>query len=254
MNLRLALLGGFAMAAAMPAISQDANVEGRVVKLEKEMRAVQREVFPGGAGKFLEPDIRAADSKAATTGASSTAVTDLLARVDTLESELAVLTGKVEQQGNSMRSVEVRLKSLEAGLNAQATSNVSTSQPTATITPITTKPVSKPAATVLPAAKPAPARTAAVAKIARPATGDAFDDGYNYGYRLWEAKFFPEAQVTLDETVKKHPKHKRVSYARNLLGRAWLDDKKPATAVKIFYDNYKNDPRSEEHTSELQSQ
>ena len=245
MNLRLALLGSFAMAAAMPAISQDANVEGRVVKLEKEIRAVQREVFPSGAGKFLEPDIRAADPKTATTGASSSAVTDLLARVDTLESELAVLTGKVEQQGNSMRSVEMRLKSLEAAMNAQAASAVSTATPAATVTPVSTKPVTKPATTVPSAAKPAPARTAAVAKIARPATGDAFDDGYNYGYRLWEAKFFPEAQITLDETVKKYSKHPRASYARNLLGRAWLDDKKPATAVKIFYDNYKSDPRGD---------
>ena len=251
MNLRLALLGSFAMAAAMPAISQDANVEGRVVKLEKEMRAVQREVFPSGAGKFLEPDIRAADPKTATTGASSSAVTDLLVRVDTLESELAVLTGKVEQQGNSMRSVEMRLKSLEAGMNAQAASAVSAATPAAIATPISTKPVTKPATTAPSAAKPAPARTAAVAKIARPATGDAFDDGYNYGYRLWEAKFFPEAQITLDETVKKYPKHPRASYARNLLGRAWLDDKKPATAVKIFYDNYKNDPRGDRASDSL---
>ena len=251
MNLRLALLGSFAMAAAMPAISQDTNVEGRVVKLEKEMRAVQREVFPSGAGKFLEPDIRAADPKIATTGASSSAVTDLLARVDTLESELAVLTGKVEQQGNSMRSVEMRLKSLEAAMNAQAASAVSAATPAAIVTPVSTKPVTKPATTVPSAAKPAPARTAAVAKIARPATGDAFDDGYNYGYRLWEAKFFPEAQITLDETVKKYPKHPRASYARNLLGRAWLDDKKPATAVKIFYDNYKNDPRGDRASDSL---
>lgn len=251
MNSRLALLGGIALIIAMPAMAQDANVEGRVVKLEKEMRAVQREVFPNGAGKFVEPDIKSADKKPASTGASSTAVTDLLARVDSLESELAVLTGKMEQQGNSMRSVEMRLKSLEAAMNAQSASTVSTVTPAAIVTPISTKPVPKPVATVTPAAKPAPARTAAVAKIARPATGDAFDDGYNYGYRLWEAKFFPEAQITLDETVKKYPKHPRASYARNLLGRAWLDDKKPATAVKIFYDNYKNDPRGDRASDSL---
>jgi TolA-binding protein len=29
------------------------------------------------------------------------------------------------------------------------------------------------------------------------------------------------------------------------LGRAWLDEGKPATAVKIFYDNYKNDPKGD---------
>ena len=251
MNSRLALLGGIALVIAMPAMAQDANVEGRVVKLEKEMRAVQREVFPNGAGKFVEPDIKAADKKPTSTGASSTAVADLLARVDALESELAMLTGKVEQQGNSMRSVEMRLKSLEAGMNAQSAPAVATVAPTPIATPISTKPVPKPALTNVPAAKPTPARTAAVAKIARPATGDSFDDSYNYGYRLWEAKFFPEAQITLDETVKKYPKHPRASYARNLLGRAWLDDKKPATAVKIFYDNYKNDPRGDRASDSL---
>lgn len=245
MNLRLALLAGFAVAVASPAISQDANVEGRVVKLEKEMRAVQRVAFPGGSGKFLEPDIKAADPKTATTGASSTAVADLLARVDALESQLATLTGQVEQHSNSMRSVETRLKTLEAGLNDRPVSTVAPS-PATSPSPVIAKPAQKPAASVAPViAKPTAARTAAVAKIERPATGDAFDDGYNYGYRLWELKFFPEAQVTLDETVKKYPKHPRLSFARNLLGRAWLDDKKPATAVKIFYDNYKNDPRGE---------
>ena len=245
MNLRLALLGGIALLTAPPALSQNANVEGRVVKLEKEMRAVQREVFPNGAGKFLEPEIQADTPRTTTTGASSTAVADLLARVDSLESQLATLTGQVEQQGNNMRSVEMRLKAVEAGLAAQAASVVSDTLPVAAVTrPTVTKPTPKPATPTV-TAKPTPARTAAVAKIERPASGDAFEDGYNYGYRLWEAKFFPEAQVTLDETVKKYPKHKRASFARNLLGRAWLDDKKPATAVKIFYDNYKNDPRGE---------
>ncbi len=247
MNLRLALLGGVALLITVPAASQDANVEGRVVKLEKEMRAVQREVFPSGAGKFFEPEIRPGDPKPATINASSTAVADLLARVDALESQLAALTGQVEQQGNSMRSVEARLKSLEAEVATQAVPVATVAPPvTAAATPAAAKPAPKPAATTTPAAaRPTPARTAAVAAIERPATGDAFEDGYNYGYRLWEAKFFPEAQVTLDETVKKFPKHKRASYARNLLGRAWLDDKKPATAVKIFYDNYKNDPRGD---------
>jgi TolA-binding protein len=79
----------------------------------------------------------------------------------------------------------------------------------------------------------------------RPTGGDGFEDSYSYGYRLWEAKFYPEAQVQLQETVDKYPKNSKLSKARNLLGRAWLDDKKPSTAVRVFYDNYKNDPRGE---------
>jgi TolA-binding protein len=242
MKLRLVLLGSVVFALAVPAIAQDTNVEGRVGKLEKEMRAVQRQVFPNGAGKFIEPDIQSPNAPKTTTS-TTTATADLLARVDALETQLATLTGQVEQQGNSMRGMEGRLKALESQL-AQNQPGVASTSPAAPAIASTTAAKPKPAVTP-PPARPTAARTNAVAAIARPATGDGFEDGYNYGYRLWEAKFFPEAQVTLEETVSKYPKHKRASFARNLLGRAWLDDKKPATAVKVFYDNYKTDPRGE---------
>ena len=242
MTFRLALLCGTALMLAVPAIAQDANIGGRVGKLEKEMRAVQRQVFPGGGGQLLEPDIQSPNAPKTTTS-SSTATADLIARVDALESQLASLTGQVEQQGNSARSMDARLKALEAQLKTQSEPTATAAAlPVAAAAPVAAKPkpVVTPAAT-----KPSAARTAAVAAIGRPATGDGFEDGYNYGYRLWEAKFYPEAQVTLEETVTKYAKHKRASFARNLLGRSWLDDKKPATAVKVFYDNYKNDPRGE---------
>lgn len=250
MTLRLALLGSAALLLCSPAQAQDANIDGRVGKLEKEMRAVQRQVFPNGAGKFIEPEIQSPNAPNIT-NSSSTMAADLLARVDALETQLATLTGQVEQHGNSMRTMEGRLKVIETQLKAQepsvetaaaiptaaAASTPAATKPKPVLTPVATRPATT--------AKPSAARTAAVAAIGKPVTGDPFEDGYNYGYRLWEAKFYPEAQVTLDETVTKYPKHKRVSYARNLLGRAWLDDKKPATAVKIFYDNYKIDPRGD---------
>ncbi len=247
MKLRLALLGATALFLSGPILAQDANVEGRVVKLEKEMRAVQRQVFPNGAGKFIVPDITAPDTVKSPTGPpSASAVTDLIGRVDALESQLATLTGQVEQQGNSMRSLETRLKAVESQLRAQSSDAAiaGAQDPAPRIAVVPT--VKQPAKPVTPpAAKPTAARTAAVAAIEKPATGNGFEDGYTYGYRLWEAKFYPEAQVQLEETVKKYPKHSRISYARNLLGRAWLEDKKPATAVKIFYDNYKLDPRGD---------
>jgi TolA-binding protein len=253
MTIRILLLGSAACMMSVSAMAQEANIDGRVGKLEKEMRAVQRQVFPNGAGKFLEPEIQSPTAQKPTTS-SSTATADLLVRVDALETQLATLTGQFEQHDNAMRQMEVRLKAIEAQLKTQAdqaaagTASVApvatTPAPTIVATPAAAKP--KPA-TPAPAvaAKPTAARTAAVAAIEKPATGDAFEDGYTYGFRLWEAKFYPEAQVTLEETIKKNPKHKRLSYARNLLGRTWLDDKKPATAVKVFYDNYKTDPRGD---------
>ncbi|QGY81788.1 tetratricopeptide repeat protein [Sphingorhabdus lacus] len=253
MTLRILLLGSAACMMSVSALAQDANLDGRVGKLEKEMRAVQRQVFPNGAGKFLEPEIQSPTAQKPTTS-SSTATADLLVRVDALETQLATLTGQFEQHDNAMRQMETRLKAIEAQLKAQAdqaaagTASVAPVVTTPAATPVATPAAAKPKpATTTPAvaAKPTAARTAAVAAIEKPATGDAFEDGYTYGFRLWEAKFYPEAQVTLEETIKKNPKHKRLSYARNLLGRTWLDDKKPATAVKVFYDNYKTDPRGD---------
>jgi TolA-binding protein len=243
MYFRRVILGGAAFALSAPAIAQDANIDGRVGKLEKEMRAVQRQVFPNGAGKFVEPDIQA-PTEPSSTNSSTSATVDLAARVDALEGQLATLTGQIELQGNDMRGLEGRMKALEAQLASQQKSPAETVVPTATAAAPKTKAgaVSTKSAA---SAKPNPARVAAVAAIERPASGDAFEDGYNYGYRLWEAKFYPESQATLEEIVAKFPKHKRASYARNLLGRVWLDDKKPATAVKVFYENYKADPRGD---------
>ena len=253
MNFRLAIISSAALALSAPAFAQDANIDGRVGKLEKEMRAVQRQVFPNGAGKFVAPEIESPTAPKPTTS-STTATADLTARVDALESQLATLTGQVELQGNAMRGLEGRLNSIEAQLAAQKVLTTEAAAPTSAPVPavasVTPAAAPKPKPAVAPAkpaaaAKPSAARVAAVAAIERPATSDAFEDGYNYGYRLWEAKFYPESQATLEETIAKFPKHKRASYARNLLGRAWLDDKKPATAVKVFYDNYKADPRGD---------
>ncbi len=253
MKLHQWLCGAALAVMVVPVQAQDANVDGRVTKLEKEMRAVQRKVFPEGAGKFFEPEIKADEVKKDPNAAPSTsAVTDLIARVDALETQLATLTGQVEQQGSKMRTLEAQLKALDTQVKSLKATDTAvpddaeaTTAPKVAVTPTAAKPappkVTTPVAKPVATAKPSAARTAAVAAIQKPATGDAFDDGYNYGYRLWEAKFFPEAQVQLDDTVKKFPKHKRISYARNLLGRAWLDDGKPATAVKILYDNYTTD-------------
>jgi TolA-binding protein len=61
--------------------------------------------------------------------------------------------------------------------------------------------------------------------------------------KLWEAKFYPEAQQQLKLYLDQYPKHKRVSYARNLLGRAYLDDGKPREAAPWFLQNYQADKK-----------
>ena len=90
-----------------------------------------------------------------------------------------------------------------------------------------------------------PARAKLVAAVEKPATDDAGEDTYNYGYRLWEAKLYPEAETQFKALIKTYPQHRRVSRAQNMLGRSLLDEGKPNLAVLAFYDNYRSNPKGD---------
>ena len=94
-------------------------------------------------------------------------------------------------------------------------------------------------------ARPSAQRLAAVSAIAKPQTNDPGDDEYSYGFRLWDAKFYPEAQQQLKLMIDKYPRHAKISYARNLLGRAYLDDSKPYEAAGWFLQNYRANKNGE---------
>lgn len=248
MKIRLALLcGAMLFAVSSQAQNSDANIEGRVKKLEKEMVAVQRVAFPNGAGKNIQPELTTAEPVKSTATPSTSAVSDLLVRVDALESSLATLTGQVETQAAQQKALETRIKLLETAMREQAAKTAAAAtepddEPVKVAAKPETKPPVKTPATTTPA-KTTPAtgtRAAAVAKVVKPKTADAGEDSYMYGYNLWEAKFYPEAEKQLADTVAKYPNHKRASFARNLQGRAILDDGRPSAAIKVLYDNYKN--------------
>ena len=245
----LALFSAMAvMATALPAAAQDAStVEPRLRKLETEMRAVQRQVFPGGSDRFFEPEIKAPAQTGTTPGTTgNTAVADLLVRVDALEGQMASLTAQIEENRFRLTKLEQQLASMAA---APAPAPVIDAAPPAAATPVVAapKPATPTPKPVPVAATPTPSaeRVAAVKAIEKPATTDAGEDDYLYGYRLWEAKFYPEAQQQLKLTIERHPRHARISYARNLLGRAYLDDGKPGAAAQEFYTNYTQMPRGD---------
>jgi TolA-binding protein len=222
---------------AVPALAQGQPVERRIGKLEQEMRAVQRKVFPGGAGAVVDPEIPAATLRAQPTGLpAGSAVSDLSARVDALEAQLASLTGQIEQNGFRVRQVEEAFNRFRADADARFAS------------------MEKPAQSAEPqlaAAQPAEAPAEAPAR-AEPARGepamtsaDAGEEAYNRGFRLWEQKDFAGAQAALEAMAKKYPTHAKASWARNLAGRAYLDEGKAATAAKILLNNYQTDPKGE---------
>lgn len=256
------ILGSALLAVALPAapaFAQNAD-EARIRKIEAEVRALQRKVFPGSDGRYFEPQI---DSSVQTAGpaaspASTTAVTDILARLDALETSLQRLTGQVEANSNALATLSARVDALEGSGSAQdSVPGGSVAAPVMGGVPDSAPPpaaASRPATTAAPAPAPAAApapsgpsaqRLAAVQAIAKPQTDDPGDDEYSYGFRLWSAGFYPEAQQQLAMFVEKYPKHPRATYGRNLLGRAYLDDGKPREAAPWFLKNYQENRTSE---------
>jgi len=230
-----------------PALAQT-GLEGRVGKLEGELRAVQRKVFPGGAGTYLEPQITA---PATPTGPgpgtpASSALADVTQRVTSLEGQMASMTGQIEQTQYRLRQMEEAFAAYRKATDARIGSGAPAPAETSGVSPALpapAKPVTKPA--VVPTAAKDPDRAKLIGALERPATGDAGEDAYLYGYRLWQAKLYPEAQTQLKSVVAQYPKHRRASYAQNLLGRAYLDEGKPSLASIAFYDNYKKMPDGE---------
>ncbi len=226
---------------AIPVAAQDSDVELRIKKLEAEVRAVQRKVFPGGSDRFFEPEIEAQQPATQTRGSSANgAVSDLLARVDALEAQLAGLTAQIEENNFKLGQMETRLAAVEA--NAAAVVPITTPQDTAVSANKATDTVSAPISSGKP---PAQNRVAQVAAIVKPSTGDAGGDEYLYGFRLWESKLYPEAQQQLKKTIETYPGHARNSHARNLLGRAYMDGGKLNLAAATLLANYQEKPQGE---------
>ncbi len=236
------------MLAGVPALAQSGNraIEGRVDRLEGEMRAVQRKVFPGGSGQYIEPENQPANPETILPSSTTSPVADLATRVDSLEIQLRGLTSQVETNQHRLQLLEDRIKTLEARTAAAAPppppGDSGFGDPAAVRTsdrPATPRPVpAKPSTTT----NKDPERGARLAAIERPETGDAAEDTYLYGYRLWAAKLYPEAEAQFTTVTTRYPTNKRASYAQNLLGRSYLEDGKPSLASLAFYDNYKKWP------------
>ncbi len=239
--MRFHLLGLMLLAGvAAPAVAQRSEpVERRVERLEQQLRAVQRRVFPDGRTQFVEPEIGAEAPAGPGPNLSGDALSSLNARVDAVEAQLRALTGQVEENGFRTRQVEEQIGRLRTDLEARLDRAEAQARPAAIPPPA---PVSRPE----PAAEPAAAETRPAA-----ATADAAEEAYNVGYRLWNERRYAEAQTALDAAATRYPNSRWASWARNLQGRAFLDDNKPATAARILLANYQDNPRGERAADSL---
>lgn len=268
---------------AAPALAQDAASDTRLRRLEAEVRDLKRQAGSDRTvAPQTSPTVTA--TRAPGTPAT-TPVADLLARMEAIESQVARLTAQNEESGNKLRLLEERVTAIEARTAppapaasgpdgaptpsaAAATSTASSDNlaamngtaPRAVTTPAAGsasataasasatagRATARPAAATTPrAAAPSAQRVAGVRAVIKPQTDDAGEDEYSYGFRLWDAKFYPEAQQQLKLFIDKYPRHARISYARNLMGRALLDEDKPREAAAWFLQNYQANKRGD---------
>lgn len=252
---------GFLTAAAVlattpiPALAQD-DTEARLRKAEAEIRALQRTVFPGGDGRFFEPSISPnsgpslkQNTPETTALPSTTALTDVLARLDAMELQLQRLTAKSEENTNALAALNTRIAALEAAGAVRTVPTDDGDIGSATEGNLDAMTGSGEEQASAERADPEPQNTtgpseerlAGVQAITKPQTDDPGDDEYSYGFRLWNAGYFPEARQQLASFIEDYPSHSRISYGRNLLGRAFLDDGLPEQAARWFLRNYQAD-------------
>ena len=255
--MRLPLFASFAALAVISLSPADAqrrqpSPEDRIERLEKQVRQVQRQLFPKGqpadtAGFVDEP------------AATLTQANQLSNRLDAIEQQLAQITRAAEENGNRLATMEAelarlradqdrRLRALESGA---ATADPSSGESDETVAEPFDAPPPAPRPKVETRNDDPPAPT-----IDAPEPGDANfvaagEEAYDRGYQLWNTGRYDEAITALRAMASSFQGHRRVSWANNLAGRALLDKGQPRAAAEALLANYRGDPKGERAADSL---
>jgi tol-pal system protein YbgF len=239
----MALLSASALAQRQPA-----SPEQRIDRLERQVQQMQRQVFPRGrpadtAGFADEP------------AASQSSVVSLDQRLDALEKQMADILRLSEENGHRLQSLEADIAKVRTDQEQRITAleqriTDGAAAPAAVPVPDAATPVTKPTPSKPPAAKPSAAKpVGGPAPVTTTATATPDDDpgeeAYTEGFRLWEAGNYDEAITSLRAFTSAYPKHRRASYANNLIGRALLDKGEARAAAQALLANYRNNPKGE---------
>jgi TolA-binding protein len=234
-------LGGLALVPASAlAQRQQVTPEQRLDRLERQVQQVQRQVFPKGrpadtAGFVDEP------------AATQSSVVTLDQRLQALERQMADILRQSEENGNRLRNVEADLTKTKADQEqriATLEQRLTETAAAAPAVPAAAEPAPPPKAA---ASKPKPDAAVTAASLTTTATAetDPGEQAYSEGFHLWEAGQFDQAIASLKAFTAAYPKHRRVSYANNLIGRALLDQGKARDAAAVFLANYRANSRGD---------
>ena len=260
--MKFRLITALAASAALALVPQTASAqrqappspEQRIDRLERQVQQVQRQVFPKG---------RPADTAgfADDPAATQSSVVSLDQRLDAIEKQMADLVRASEESGNRLRTIEggisqlkneqdQRISALEQRMNeaAAAPQPATEAPPPPTAAPAKPKPTTTKPTTTKPASPKAGAASPATGGPEVASAAPAIDEGedaYTQGFRLWEAGQYDQAISQLKAFTSAYPKHRRVSYANNLIGRAQLDKGDARGAANTLLANYRTNPGGE---------
>ena len=197
-HMRIHLLGLVLLAGlAIPASAQRGpTLDQRVTRVEQELRAVQRRVFPGGNAQFVEPEINPQAGPPPGGNATGDALRDLSARVDAIEAQLRSLTGQVEEATHRGNALEEQLSRLRADLGGRIERLEAAPRPAVEPPPVAPSRARPEEAAPPPAATPV--RPA-------PSSPDDAEGAYNAGFRLWDQHHYAEAQAALEAAATRFP-------------------------------------------------
>ena len=217
---------------------QPPTPEQRLERLERQVQEVQRQVFPRGrpaatAGFSDEP------------AATQSSVATLDQRLDSLERQMSDLLRQSEESGHRLQSLEADLAKLRtdqeqriAALEQRVTAAAAS---TPVVTPIIDQPSAQP-----PAPRPKVDTTSpATAGAGTTPVTDAGEDAYTQAFREWQNGNYDDAIRSLRAFTAAYPKHRRVSYAKNLIGRSLLDKGDARGAAEAFLANYRSNSNGE---------
>ena len=237
----VASLSSIALAQRQPPPSP----EQRIDRLERQIQQMQRQVFPKG---------RPADTAgfAAEPAATQSSVISLDQRLDALERQVADLVRLSEENGNRLRNVEGGLTQLKADQD-QRIGALEQRMSAASAVPVETPATIGPPATAPTRPKTTPPKTSTSTPPAGgPESGsattpadDAGEEAYSQGFHQWEDGQYDQAISTLKAFTAAYPRHRRVSFANNLIGRAMLDKGDARGAANALLANYRTNPAGE---------
>ena len=228
---------------------QPPSPEQRIERLERQVNEMQRQVFPKGrpadtAGFSDEP------------AASQSSVLTLSQRLDSVERQMTDLLRQSEENGNRLQQMAADLAKVRADQDQRISALEQRVSEAATVAPVqapSTEPAAKPTPSKPTTTKPtkpngtSKGETASIGgpspatPSAAPAT-DAGEDAYSEGFHQWEAGNYDQAITSLRAFTAAYPKHKRVSYANNLIGRSLLSKGNARAAAEAFLANYRGNP------------